>query len=252
MNITVHSNIGKRRTTNQDYADYFQNNFGQHLFILCDGVGGHQSGDVASRETCRFIGEQFKNMQDALTSQTVDTWLNTTIEAVNQFIYEQSMTASELSGMSTTLVMATIIEDTIKIAHVGDSRAYGYHNHAITLLTQDHSLVNELMKTGEISYEDSLTHPHRHAVTRCIGSTEDALADITTVALEQVSLLLLCSDGLSNMVSAQQMCDYFDKMPHDEQLGEALIAAANEAGGSDNISLILVSQFAQLDEEVTS
>ncbi|MCW6663362.1 Stp1/IreP family PP2C-type Ser/Thr phosphatase [Aerococcaceae bacterium NML190073] len=253
MKITVHSNIGKRRATNQDYADYFVNGHGQHLFVLCDGVGGHQAGDVASKETCEFVGEQFKRLNEALTLETVNQWYENVIQAVNRVIYQRSVEHRELAGMGTTLVMALVIDDCIKIAHVGDSRAYSYHAGTLKQLTQDHSLINELIKRGKITHEEGLVHPHRNVVTRSIGGVMEVEAELTEVPVEEVDILMLCSDGLTNMVSHEQLLNYLDSFASDDSLralGEQLVVAANDAGGIDNISIILVSEWHSPEGEV--
>lgn len=252
MKVTIHSNIGKRRTTNQDYADYFVNETGQHLFVLCDGVGGHQAGDVASKETSQFVGKQFKTLQHPLTQDNIENWIYTTIQAVNHHIYELSTQRDELAGMGTTMVLAIVLDDQIVIAHVGDSRAYKYYKGNLTQLTQDHSLINELIRSGKITEEEGLLHPHRHAVTRSIGNDLEVMAEITRISIDAIEILMICSDGLTNMVQNEAIREYIDKQQHNEQLGELLVAAANEAGGADNISIILVSEFTSHESEVNN
>src|SRR5699024_6301032 len=117
MKISVHSNIGKRRTSNQDYADYYMSKANQTLFVLCDGVGGHQAGDVASRMTTTFLGERFNAVEEAFTLENLQNWMLEAIQDVNQFIYKKSVEHSELVGMGTTLVMAATVENHVVIAH---------------------------------------------------------------------------------------------------------------------------------------
>lgn len=242
MKISVHSNIGKRRTSNQDYADYYTSKADQNLFILCDGVGGHQAGDVASRMTTNYLGEKFESIETAFTIESLQNWMLEAIQDVNQFIYKKSVEHAELVGMGTTLVMAASVENHFVIAHVGDSRAYTYYRGDLTQITEDHSLVNELIRSGEITEEEANHHPRRNVVTQSIGGTETVSAELNTVSLSEIEMLLLSSDGLTNMVSREGLINLFNQHRFEDKFGEMLIRAANDAGGMDNITLILVSQ----------
>ncbi len=245
MKITVNSNIGKRRSSNQDYADVFENPFGQHLLVLCDGVGGNKAGDIASEKTAHFLGERFKGMSDSLTEQTTEEWLNEMIESVNNYIYEESLKKPEYTGMSTTLVMTIILDKQIWIGYVGDSRAYRYYNEELVQLTEDHSLVNVLIQSGEITKQEGETHPQRNVVTQSIGGTPDVSPDFVVLNKDQIEVLMLCSDGLTNMLSKGALLEHFKKYEDLDRLAETLIDAANEAGGSDNITLILSERLQQ-------
>ncbi|WP_124057655.1 Stp1/IreP family PP2C-type Ser/Thr phosphatase [Vaginisenegalia massiliensis] len=247
MKIKIHSSIGKRRTTNQDYADYFTNQFQQTIFVLCDGVGGHQAGDVASKLTTEFIGQKFTSLTEAMTAETLQNWLNQTIVEVNHFIYEKSLEKASLEGMGTTLVVAIKVDNQVLIGHVGDSRAYVYHDGHLRQITEDHSLVNELIKTGEITPEEGVNHPRRNVVTRSIGGTDEVEAEFNWISLDQIEILMLCSDGLTNMVSEEDLIQYFAQSRKQGDFGQLLIDAANEAGGADNITVVLVTDLT-LDE----
>lgn len=250
MKIKVHSNVGRRRSSNQDYADYYTNSFDQTLLILCDGVGGHQAGDIASQKTTQFLGERFSNVDHAFTLETMRNWVENAIIDVNEYIYEESIREPHLEGMGTTLVVATVVEDQLVVAHVGDSRAYVFHNEILTQITEDHSLVNELIKTGEITVEQGKIHPQRNVVTQSIGGTLSVQSEFNILPIDQVEVLLLCSDGLSNMVNHDQMQQMFKEYKYADDFAEKLIEAANEAGGTDNITVILVSELS--DKEVQS
>lgn len=243
MKVTVNSNIGKRRSSNQDYADVFENQFGQSLFVLCDGVGGNKAGDVASEMTTQFLGERFQEIADALNTETTQEWLNQNIEAVNAYIFEESLKRPEWSGMSTTLVVTVVLEDQLWIGYVGDSRAYRFFQDELVQLTEDHSLVNILIQSGEITKQEGEVHPQRNVVTQSIGGTPDVSPDFLSVNKDEFDVLMLCSDGLTNMVSRDQLLDYFKNYQDLDTLGQDLINAANDAGGSDNITLILSEQL---------
>lgn len=242
MQITVHSNIGRRRSSNQDYADFFVNDFQQNLFVLCDGVGGSQAGDVASQMTTQYLGDQFKNLTEPLTSETVSEWMKEVVERVNRIVYEYANENQQFQGMSTTLVMAIIIQDIIYVAHVGDSRAYVYQDGHLYQITQDHSLVNELIRSGQITKEEGEFHPQRNVVTQAIGGNTSVGSEINQVEASPTSILLLCSDGLSNMLMMEEMEAILAQSEEADQLGNQLIEAANEAGGVDNITVIIVKR----------
>lgn len=243
MNISVHSNIGRLRSSNQDYAEYFLSQQNQPLFVLCDGVGGHQAGEVASRLTTQYLGERFERLDMKLRPAGMKIWMKNAIEDVNNYIYAKSKEDPSREGMSTTLVMGSIIDGEIIIAHVGDSRAYLYHDDTLTQLTRDHSLVNELIRTGEITEQEGEIHPQRNIVTQSIGGTSDVKSEMNTFKCEEEDVLMLCSDGLTNMVRKEELITFFKKHCHDDNLGELLIQAANEAGGTDNITVIIVSNL---------
>ena len=239
MKIKLQSSVGRRRTTNQDYADYFQNSFQQFLFILCDGVGGHLGGDVASTSTTKFLGQAFKAMSKPLTVDSAVEWIHEQVIKVNHFIIEMSQEDQNLEGMGTTLVLAIPVEDQLIVAHVGDSRLYIFNESHLTQVTEDHSLVNELIKTGEITREEGKYHPQRNVVTQSIGNSLALRPEIKQLPLEAIDVLMLCSDGLTNMVPSDQLEEFFLNEVK-ENLAERLVSAANDAGGSDNITVILV------------
>ncbi|MBF6978287.1 Stp1/IreP family PP2C-type Ser/Thr phosphatase [Aerococcaceae bacterium zg-BR22] len=250
MKIKVHSNIGRRRTSNQDYADYFKNQHNQVLFVLCDGIGGHQAGDVASLKTTEFLGERFSNSTEKFSLNSIQSWVMEQISAVNDYIYQESLRHSQFGGMGTTLVVAMVVDNHLVVAHVGDSRAYVFAHDTLTQVTEDHSLVNVLIKTGEITKEEGQLHPQRNVVTQSIGGTQTVETDMNVLPLSEVEVLLLCSDGLSNMVDNERLLEMFKAYRHEDDFPEKLIQAANDAGGTDNITVIVASEFEMA--EVTS
>lgn len=249
MQISLHSNVGKQRKSNQDYADYFTSDFNQYLFVLCDGVGGHQAGDVASELTTKYLGKQFIELDRELTREDAASWISHAIEDVNTYLYDESLKDNKLTGMGTTLVLALVIKDVVFFAHVGDSRAYVFNHGILSQRTEDHSLVNELIRTGEITREEGELHPQRNVVTQSIGVTSDVGYEITELPTSEVESLMLCSDGLTNMVEHDDLVDFFNQAKDVEELAVTLINAANEAGGRDNITIIILSNPASLGVE---
>lgn len=249
MQISVKTSIGKRRRSNQDYADFFTNNFQETLLVLCDGVGGNQAGDVASKLTTEFLGERFITLDQSIGIQDAPQWLHREIETVNQHVFQASLKDEELLGMSTTLVLVLVIQTRLFIAHVGDSRAYKYYQEQLIQLTEDHSLVNELIKSGEITPEEGLTHPIRNVVTQSIGGTPEVVYGLSELDSADVDILMLCSDGLTNMLSHETLEKAFQAFEGDlDTFTHALVEAANDAGGYDNITVMLVRDQAASEE----
>lgn len=250
MKMIVNSNIGKRRQSNQDYAETASNNWGQHLLVLCDGVGGSKAGDIASQMTTEYLIAQFLAKETAFADDDVLNWLYQQVEGVNQYLFEQSLTNQDLFGMSTTLVIALMTDDKVYIGYVGDSRAYLYKDGQLRQLTEDHSLVNELIKSGEITPQEGETHPQRNVVTQSVGGMPQVSPDFVEVDRDAWEILLLCSDGLSAMVSTDQIEQLIKDHADDlQQLSEQLIHAANLHGGVDNITVILTQNPAVHREE---
>ena len=249
MQISLHSSVGKQRKSNQDYADYFISDYNQYLFVLCDGVGGHQAGDVASELTTKFLGKEFKSIDRELTAEEASQWIHEAIHKVNNFIYEESLKDNQLSGMGTTLVLALVIEGLVLIAHVGDSRAYVIQQDQLIQKTEDHSLVNELIRSGEITKEEGDFHPQRNVVTQSIGVTSDVGYELSEILADSIDGLMLCSDGLTNMVSHEALVEYITSDLTVDELVVELIDAANEAGGRDNITIIIVKNLTALTIE---
>ncbi|MBV7391763.1 ribosomal RNA small subunit methyltransferase B [Enterococcus sp. AZ103] len=239
MEIQFQSDIGKRRHTNQDYANVFTNQADLKLAILADGMGGHQAGDVASKMIVDGLGEAWSqsNISD---DQTINEWFVTEIQKENETIYHEGNTNESLKGMGTTIVSAALFEDGFTLAHVGDSRAYQISEDTIVQLTDDHSLVNELVKSGEITEEMAAVHPQKNILTRSIGVFGSVEVDVSEFTYQTGDYLLLCSDGLTNMVSEEDILVTITSDLTIEEKTKSLISAANEAGGSDNITVLLI------------
>ena len=240
MQIAYGSDRGKNRKVNEDYVSWFTNRAKQPLLLLCDGMGGHRAGDVASEMAVSHMGEAWK-LTEFRDCEQVSRWLLDTIQKVNRLIFQKSLDYADLDGMGTTLVAATYVDRELVIAHVGDSRAYLYRNYQLKQLTEDHSLVHELVKSGEITVEEARKHPQKNVVTRSVGTRETIQVDLTSMPIATEDLLILCTDGLSNMIEEDQIKDILKDWSSLDDKVETLINAANDAGGLDNISLILAA-----------
>lgn len=249
MEISIRSNVGKKRKTNQDYADYFVSSQGHYLFVLCDGVGGHLSGDVASELTTKYMGQRFLEKQATLNEEDIVQWIKDVVEDVNSYIYQKSLEDDRLGGMGTTLIFALVLDNSIFITHVGDSRAYAFQNNQLIQLTEDQSLVNELIRIGEITKEEGIDHPSRNIVTESIGITPTVSFEMAKLSRNDISQLMLCSDGLTNMLPLEEMNQMFRDQSRIDQLSDSLINAANDAGGKDNITIVLVANIQEIERE---
>ena len=234
------TDIGMKRHMNQDYVFASENAVGKfpNLFIVADGMGGHKAGDYASRVCVQTMIGSIKN-------SVLKTYIGVLEEAIgvaNKRIFEDAAGNSDLEGMGTTLVAAVILEDNVLyVANVGDSRLYLIDEEEIKQITEDHSLVEEMVKNGELERSEVKFHPNRNVITRAIGTSKHVVADYFEVQLKPGDKILLCSDGLSNMLEDREMQYIVNHYSNDiAKASEALIKKANISGGKDNISAVLV------------
>jgi serine/threonine protein phosphatase PrpC len=202
------------------------------LFAIADGMGGAQAGEVASRLATAALKE---GQADAGGEQRISDL----IQAANRRVYDRSSSDPNTSGMGTTITVALVEDDHVAFGHVGDSRAYLIRDASMEQLTEDHSLVNELLKTGRLSREEAETHPQRSVITRALGTDPDVDVDTFSVRAENGDLFLLCSDGLTDMVSEESILDVVERHRHDiDGALRALVKEANRGGGQDNITVV--------------
>ncbi|MFC6465601.1 Stp1/IreP family PP2C-type Ser/Thr phosphatase [Marinilactibacillus sp. GCM10026970] len=240
MNITTRSNIGKR-DSNQDYVSTFVNADNQALAVLCDGMGGHNAGDIASEMAVLQLGNSweqsdFKNKD----IKAVEDWFQNHINEENKRIYDAANIFKDLQGMGTTLVAAAVFEEMTVIANIGDSRAYIVEETSITRITEDHSFANELKMTGQITEEEALTHEKRNTLTRSLGVRSEVKIDFFSFSNSGKQLLLLCSDGLTNAVSEKDILSTVSKNKSDASKADELIEKALKNGATDNITVCLL------------
>jgi serine/threonine protein phosphatase PrpC len=224
------SDTGRRRFNNEDSYVCVP-----PLFAIADGVGGAQAGEVASRLAAAALGERRRG------SHGEDVLVELVAEA-NRRVYERSLADPEAAGMGTTITALLVDEGagTIALAHVGDSRAYAFRDGELRQLTDDHSLVGELVRSGRLTPEDAEQHPHRSVITRVVGTDATVDVDVDAVAPEPGDLYLICSDGLTDMLPDTAIAAAVSEAQDDPHaVAEALVAAANAAGGIDNITVIV-------------
>lgn len=234
------SSIGRIRKSNQDFVQVFKNKSGVTLAIVCDGMGGHQGGDVASAMAVSHLGHNFKNT-DFSDSKIAHKWLEVQLNSENETILKTADRFPDLNGMGTTIVLTIVFDTTALIAHLGDSRAYSYADGKFTQLVEDHSLVNELVKMGQITKEQAKHHPQKNIITQALGVSSTIDPEFREIKLHD-DIIMLCTDGLTNSLTdpqIQQILATKDLSLKDRC--NKLINEANRLGGGDNITVCLVS-----------
>ena len=222
------TDTGRKRRRNEDaYV------IAPPLFAVADGMGGAQAGEIASKLAATVLEDTDSG---ALSGRER---VKALIQEANARVYERSNTDPSASGMGTTMTVALVEDHEVTIGHVGDSRAYLARGGKLEQLTEDHSLVNELMKSGKLSPEEAETHPQRSVITRALGTDPDVDVDAFTLETEGGDVFLLCSDGLTAMVDDEQILGVLERERDDlKRLTKALVAAANRSGGEDNITVV--------------
>ena len=238
------TDIGKQRELNQDYVFSSEESIGNlsNVFIVADGMGGHNAGDYASRFTVdTMVGEIRRSFE-----KNPVKILENAIQSANRQLREKAAEDPKLFGMGTTVVAATLIGRYLQVANVGDSRLYVIDDQ-IRQITRDHSLVEEMVRMGGIDRETARTHLDKNIITRAIGATEQVDVDFFQVELKAGDIVLMCSDGLTNMLEDEEIFDIVNRPEELSRRAGELINRANTYGGKDNISVILVEPF---EEEV--
>lgn len=232
------TNIGKKRKLNQDYVYSSEIAVGclDNLFLVADGMGGHNAGDYASRVTVETIVERIS----AAEENDPKVVFNQAIQEANTLVRTKAAQIPELEGMGTTVVAATCKDDVLFVANVGDSRLYVANEHEIRQITRDHSWVEEMVQRGGIGREEARNHPDKNIITRAVGAESTVKVDFFTVQLKEGDKILMCTDGLTNMLEDEEIRMILEGARDMVEQAEELVEAANERGGRDNISVILI------------
>ena len=234
------SSIGRIRKSNQDSVQVFKNKNNALMAIVCDGMGGHQGGDVASTMAVSHLGHNFVDT-DFFDCDRAQKWLNVQLSSENETILKTADRFPDLNGMGTTIVLAIVFANEALIAHLGDSRAYGYSAGEFTQLMEDHSLVNELVKLHQISKQQARNHPQKNIITQSLGVSSTIDPEYRQVALGENDIILLCTDGLTNSLSDPQIQQILaTKDLSLKERCQKLIDEANRVGGEDNITACLI------------
>ena len=232
--IGYKSDVGIKRKFNEDSFGYFENEF-YRLYIVADGMGGHNAGEVASdmavKNVIKFVKENIYKFQEDI--------LEKAIKEVNSSIYEYSMSDKKLKGMGTTITSCLCYNGMVIVANVGDSSCFGVKDDKIYKLTKDHSLVQQLLDAGSISEDEAMNHPNKNIITRAVGTSKDVEVDIFKFKAKEYDRYLLCSDGLTNEVTIDEMNNILKREKNNKLACEYLVEEANKNGGRDNITVML-------------
>ncbi|MCM1157004.1 MAG: Stp1/IreP family PP2C-type Ser/Thr phosphatase [Bacteroidales bacterium] len=233
------TDIGMVRSVNQDSIFFSDKHIGNlpNLYIVADGMGGHQAGDYASAHAVEWFVEYVKDC----TYVNPITILKTGIARVNDMLLQKAAENRELRGMGTTFVIAVVVEDKLYVANIGDSRLYVIGEEA-KQVTLDHSLVEELIRTGQLDRRKVRFHPEKNIITRALGTGNEAIPDFFEIELQSREKILLCSDGLTNMVEDDEIKDIVMQKKFIDKICEQLIERANYYGGKDNIGVVVIEQ----------
>ncbi|WP_049495297.1 Stp1/IreP family PP2C-type Ser/Thr phosphatase [Streptococcus pseudopneumoniae] len=239
MEISLLTDVGQKRTNNQDYVNHYVNRVGCTMIILADGMGGHRAGNIASEMAVTDLGVAWVDTQIDTVNE-VREWFANNLEIENQKINQLGQ-AEAYKGMGTTLEAVAIIDNQAIYAHIGDSRISLIRGEEYHQLTSDHSLVNELLKAGQLTPEEAASHPQKNIITQSIGQKDEIQPDFGIITLESGDYLLLNSDGLTNMISGSEIYDIVTSDISLEDKAATLIRFANNAGGLDNITVALIA-----------
>ena len=232
---------GNVRAQNQDYFTIVRFSPEHALAVVCDGMGGAKSGNVASRlATDVFIREVKRTWNASLDDDALRRMLVDAVELANRAVYEHAQLSEDFSGMGTTLVAAFVKTDLAIAVNVGDSRADLLREQGVTRITEDHSVVQLMVRRGEITEEEARTYPGKNLITRAVGTEPRVSCDVFTLRVAPGDAILLCSDGLSNLLTDQELLFEVVHAVHKEQCCQHLIEIAKDRGAPDNITAVLM------------
>ena len=238
------SDIGKKREENQDKIYMGKEGEEVGLFILADGMGGAKAGSVASSTAVEYVKNYVhENISEIwLERENIEKLLRKAIFKANNYVYEKSKTSRDYTGMGTTMIAVLTYHNKVYIGHIGDSRVYRIRKNIIRQLTKDHSYVQALVDNGSITKEEAMEHPQRNVLLRVLGCEKNEGADIITKGFLKDDFILICTDGLTNMMDTKDIYDTIVRNKNNVKVAcEKLIKEANELGGFDNVSAILIS-----------
>ena len=246
MKATFRTDRGRVRMHNEDQGGIFfrEDPSCMAFAVIADGMGGHKAGDVASEMTVSILKRAWEDTDLKETPASIESFLHEQIQFANSELYQHSLSHTECEGMGTTIVAALCTERTVTIVNVGDSRCYLFNEDGFKQVTEDHSLVNELVRSGQISKEDAEHHPRKNVILRALGTEANVEVDVRTIVFEEGDMILLCSDGLSDKLSETEIMEILKSGASLDEMADTFIQRANDNGGEDNITLaILLHNF---------
>ncbi|NMB33851.1 MAG: Stp1/IreP family PP2C-type Ser/Thr phosphatase [Clostridium sp.] len=242
MKYAAKSDKGKVRETNEDSYKIIMNHPNiPNTFIIADGMGGHSSGELASSMAVEFAEEYILKNPDIFSQEEdVLSGIDVLVKEANNAIFSRGLESQSDFGMGTTFIVVIMLKKNIYIGHVGDSRVYLIRDNTIQKLTTDHSYIEELLKNGSLTREEAENHPKRNIITRALGCEKKVLADLISFEIRDGDTLILCTDGLTNMLTDEEILDTITKEADPESSCDKLIHWANERGGVDNVTVIVI------------
>ena len=239
MQIYGKSDKGLLRETNQDAFTYEVLSENAFYAVVCDGMGGANAGNVASEYAVRVISDYLlRSYKSGMSSAQIENIMRSAVYSANTAVFQAAGKDESLKGMGTTAVLLLIEGNTGYILHIGDSRAYSYSRSILSQLTVDHSVVQNMIDSGEITPDEAKIHPSKNIITRALGVANEVHGDLDFIDLNADDIILLCSDGLSNFVSVEDISQALDEF--DENIASKLIDKANAGGGGDNITAVVI------------
>ena len=229
------SDIGMVRTLNEDYV-YYHEEEEYKIYVVADGMGGHNAGEVASKMAAEGIVNFVTHNYNSENNENI---LKEAILKVNRDIYSYSTEESDLNGMGTTITACLVTQEKVIVANVGDSSCFGFNNDVLVKITKDHSLVQELLDLGTISEEEAFSHPKKNIITRAVGTNEFVEVDIFVIDKGVYNIYLLCSDGLTNEVTKDEIISIVNENKRIIDICPKLVNLAKYKGGRDNITVLL-------------
>lgn len=242
MRIAAKSNKGLVRASNQDSYSAGELPGGVAWAVVCDGMGGANGGNIASVMAVRILSEHISaSYREGMSSTSIKTMLSSAMYAANVSVFDMSRSVEALAGMGTTAVAAVISDGVAHIVHAGDSRAYIAGGGVFRQITKDHSIVQNMIESGQLTPEEAQFHPRKNVITRALGVSETVDVDYNEAVIEPGKMLLICTDGLTNYVSSERIIELIDTSSFSD-LPEILIDEANTGGGGDNITVVVLSE----------
>ena len=232
---------GKVRDHNEDSVIIVKNHNNEHLLAVADGMGGHRGGEIASSIAISHIGKSFRELGKLGKKEDAILWIKNVVSEANVQIYKYTEENPESAGMGTTIVMALLTNDYLLFGNIGDSSGYVLKDNQVHKITNDHTLVNLLLKSGEITEEEAKDHPRKNVLMKALGATTNVEMDIFDVETD-VEGIFLCSDGLTNMLDDSQISKVLTENITTEEKVNKLIIKANNRGGTDNISVAFLKK----------
>lgn len=230
------TDVGRVRSHNEDSVTIIKNGSGEHLLIVADGMGGHRAGEVASSLVVTHFGKRFSNISSIGSKLDAVNWLNDNVNEINEAILEYAKNHFDSTGLGTTLVLALLTDKFLIFGNIGDSSGFVLKNNKLHKVTKDHTLVNLLVEAGDITEEEAKNHPQRNVLMKALGASENVDMDIFEVESD-VDGIFLCSDGLTNMLTTEQIEKVLEEDLTIEERVKKLIRKCNARGGTDNISI---------------